>query len=568
MSNYKEIDGSRYKIADPTIVNDSPDVCFLVEGKYYRLSAGSITYDYTKKRYVLKSSIHVESGFVGIDKDDNPILGSWSWPDDHSMDETIIAHYKGVEFLCISDAIFKDTAWEERLSNGEFYKKSSLPVKEFSAIKSVSRDLKDSYPYNASGSILSDAIELYNLKYKPDASDFDKGVSSYPQVLGKYSYGFEFETTKGFVPPRIYNKLGLIPLRDGSINGIEYATIPLEGKLGLQTIIDISKEMEVRTAYDHDCSLHVHIGGMPRTEEYFISLAKVLCLIQEEMYEMFPFYTRGGFGLKKKDYTAPLPATELLSKIDNNIDLSDKKAIINNFQHVFDFLSMGHDYKDYNYKLKNVISHPSDPSGTSKWYIKSRYRWVNMIPLLFGNKKTIEFRIHTPTYDYNKIIYFTIICASIIDFADRNMVNILTGQNLDYSINNMVYRYLSQFGDKYHQVHDYIVRYMTDRKAYIQKITRKGDFYGKESELKHRFNIYSSSTNSYDVITKSKLNAIFREVDYDGARYRDTPGNLSGSFTYHARTPEPVRFASPPPPQRRSRASATLDRIFRETTER
>ena len=34
---------------------------------------------------------------------------------------------------------------------------------------------------------------------------------------------------------------------------------------------------------------------------------------------------------------------------------------------------MGQVYKDFGEKLSNVKSHPSDPQGTSKWYVKSRY---------------------------------------------------------------------------------------------------------------------------------------------------------------------------------------------------
>ena len=138
MNKYKEIEGKKYKIADPSIINESPDVCFLVGAKYYRLSKGAITYDHFKKRYVLKNTINVENGIVRIDDNDKPILGDWSWPEGHLLEETIIANYKGTKFYCISEEIFEKTAWEERLFDGEFYLKSDLPVKEFTKIKAVS----------------------------------------------------------------------------------------------------------------------------------------------------------------------------------------------------------------------------------------------------------------------------------------------------------------------------------------------------------------------------------------------------------------------------------------------
>lgn len=514
MSNkYKEIEGEQYRIVDPTIINEAKDVCFLIEGKHYRLRQGGIAYDYNKKKYVLKSSIEVENGFIGIDIDDSPILGGWSWPSNHLLEDSVIANFKGQSFFCISDIIFKDTNWEERLSNGEFYLKNELPLKEFSKIENVSREIKNSLPYNASGEI-EKYSKLHKERFNP--SEYNKGVANFPKALGKYSYGLEFETTKGYLPSRICNKLGLIPLRDGSIEGIEYATIPLEGKDAMQTIIESCEELSKRTVFNENCSLHIHIGGMPRTETYFLALAKVLCYVQEEMYKMFPFYTRGGFNLKKKDYTAPLPAVELLGRIDNKIDIKSKTSINTNFQHIFEFLSMGHNYRDYDYSLKNVRSHPSDPVGTSKWYIRSRYKWVNMIPLLFGNKKTIEFRIHTPTYDPNKILYFAIICASIIDIANRQENAILKGEITNWNLSDIVYAYLSQFGDKYANVHSSIHKYIKTRKMVQVRNIQNKDFYGNEKDITVSSPIYNVNKSPYDYLIKGELEKMLHNITEGG----------------------------------------------------
>jgi hypothetical protein len=507
---YKEIGGEQYRVADPSVIDDSKDICFFIEGKHYRLAKGGIAYDNFKKRYVLKSSIQVENGFVGIDEDDTPILGGWSWPSSHLLEDNIIANYKGHQFYCISEDIFADRNWDERLENGEFYHKADLPVKEFSRIKAVTREVKNSFPYNAAGE-LKRSSKIYKERFSP--TTYDKGVANYPKVLGKYSYGLEFETIKGIIPTRICNNLGLIPLRDGSIDGIEYATVPLEGKNALQTIIDSCGELQKRTIFNKDCSLHIHIGGMPRTEKFFIALAKVLCHSQEEMYSMFPFYTKGGFNLKKKDYTAPLPAVDLLSKINNRIDVKSKTDVAANFQHLFEFLSMGHSYRDYSYDLKNVVSHPSDPGGTSKWYVRSRYRWVNMIPLLFGNKKTIEFRIHTPTYDPNKIIYFSIICAALVDVAVRQEKQILEGTMTNYSISDLTYKYLAQFGDKYATVHSKVNNYIEDRKRMNIRNMKKGDFYGNEDAFIGKDSLYTSTNDPYAFLTKGKIHDLLHNTE-------------------------------------------------------
>lgn len=49
----------------------------------------------------------------------------------------------------------------------------------------------------------------------------------------------------------------------------------------------------------------------------------------------------------------------------------------------------------------------------------------NLIPIVFGNKQTIEFRIHTPTYDIGKIINFLFFNIYLIDFTITNLQTIL-----------------------------------------------------------------------------------------------------------------------------------------------
>mgnify|MGYP000978013104 CR=1 FL=1 len=105
-----------------------------------------------------------------------------------------------------------------------------------------------------------------------------------------------------------------------------------------------------------------------------------------------------------------MPAEEILAEMPNKIN---KDNMAEAFEPIFQFLSMGHTFKEFDNDLSNVTEHPSDPRGNSKWYVKSRYRWVNMIPLLFGNKETVEFRIHTPTYDIDKILNFLLINLEI-----------------------------------------------------------------------------------------------------------------------------------------------------------
>ena len=514
MSKNKRIGGSvkiksiDYIIADPTKENSSSEVCFLVESKYYRLSAGSIIYDHYLKKYVLKTSITVENGIVGINDNDTPLFGSFSQDPELLEEDFVYLSYKKTQFLCLSEDIFEDTNWQEQLSSNIYYRRTDLPVNEFNKLKSCNPDFKRNLEYNAASGIAK-ASKIFNRLYSPS---YNKFLSEYPKLSGNYTFGLEFETVKGNIPLRKCKKLGLLALRDGSIEGIEYVTIPHKGKRGIQAVLDTAKELKKRTVYDKNCSLHVHVGNIPRTEEFFIALTKILCVIQDEIYLHFPFCLKGGYHLKKKDYTAPLPATALLSKFDRVVT---KANIKENFAPIFEFLSMGIQYSIFDSNLNKVHEHPSDPRGNSKWNIVSRYHWVNMIPLLFGNKQTVEFRIHTPTACPDKIVNFMILCFAIVDMAKRSKKGILDGtigiENFN-KIDKIIYPYLTQFGEKYSNLYERSISYWRNKKGYVRAKTLKGDFYANEDDFKS-YSHYFKSTDKNDKSIDGDIEMLLKGVN-------------------------------------------------------
>jgi hypothetical protein len=119
-----------------------------------------------------------------------------------------------------------------------------------------------------------------------------------------------------------------------------------------------------------------------------------------------------------------------------NPSLKDDASIKKDFRVLFEYLSMGNRYSRYNSDLSYVDSHPNDPGHSSKWNIHTRYHWVNLIPIIFGNKETIEFRIHTPTYDFTKIFNFIVLCSFIINYAKDNVDSILSAPFSPISIGN------------------------------------------------------------------------------------------------------------------------------------
>jgi len=122
---------------------------------------------------------------------------------------------------------------------------------------------------------------MYNHLYD---SKINYEVESVGNFIEPLTFGLEFETIAGFVPERVTKRLGLIPLRDGSISGLEYVTVPLSGKKGVQTVIDICEELEYRTIYDNSCSLHLHIGNIPRTPEFILAFLKTSSWLQDDIF--------------------------------------------------------------------------------------------------------------------------------------------------------------------------------------------------------------------------------------------------------------------------------------------
>src|SRR5690606_36874137 len=57
--------------------------------------------------------------------------------------------------------------------------------------------------------------------------------------------------------------------------------------------------------------------------------------------------------------------------------------------------------------------------------------------LIFGNKQTIEFRIHTPTTNFRKITWFILLNSVIVNFVKANQNNILKNKDWIYSLGSL-----------------------------------------------------------------------------------------------------------------------------------
>ena len=212
-----------------------------------------------------------------------------------------------------------------------------------------------------------------------------------------YTFGLEFETAGGLIPQHRLYELGLIPLRDGSISGVEFSTVVLKGNSGLNLLKQQVEELDKHTIFDKDCSLHIHLGNFELTEEVLLTVNNLFCCSDISRY--LPPYT----------FSTHMYKT---NKEKNYCEFNNKYM---SFQGMYLDLVGRNFYGDF------TQPHPKDLNGTRKWNIRSRYRAVNFInALCYAGPKTIEYRMLRPTYNFSKMLGWLFIYGAFIKYAERN----------------------------------------------------------------------------------------------------------------------------------------------------
>lgn len=491
----KFIKGKYYLTGDPKI-KDSGE-CYLVDGKYNRFDNKLIEYDYEIKKYVTIHKTQLKFGVVDVDGSGKKVEGYFS---PNLTENVLLGNLEdGEKIHCISEVIAKNLTYRECFSDGVFYQRDLKNANFFKRIVPPPVNKRD-LPYDSrfSNSITQTQFENF---YKPVYDNTNLNILG--DFLDKQgiTFGLEFETSTGFVPNRICYKYGLLALRDGSIQGLEYVTVPYSGKKGLYALRNVCLELMKRTKFDQNCALHLHLGGLNRDEESILSSYILGYLLQDEFFIMQPAYKRGGLGVQNKDFCKPLSP-----KIFEDVNTLRKgeTSILSNFKRFFNFVSDGVGYSNYNNKLSQIDSHPSDPSGNHKWQIRSRYKWLNFVPIIFGNKQTLEFRQHTATFNFEKVINFLFTCAMFIKASGEYKSEMLKKDSKLYKSllkdpsNNLTIistKILSKFPE-------------------LRGIKNRNDIYNnirKEimSKLKKNSDVSGSKEYTYDKLISNKLDPKF-----------------------------------------------------------
>lgn len=208
--------------------------------------------------------------------------------------------------------------------------------------------------------------------------------------------GLEFETSLGSISEKDCFDYGLIPLRDGSISGVEYSTVVLQGNSGFNLL---KKQLELLRSYTHfnkECSLHIHFGNFPLDSEKIFRLYLLLLSLQDEVQGYVPNLT-----FRTEEYKA------------NQKSYCKRLETYSSFKGFYEAMTGQRFYGDF------CQPHPNDPGRMHKWNIPTRYYWCNFINLLCYNvNKTVEFRFLRPTYSLEKILSWIYILNGILTYAE------------------------------------------------------------------------------------------------------------------------------------------------------
>lgn len=283
----------------------------------------------------------------------------------------------------------KDSVFYSNLV-GQFFVKGMLSSKEeeeHSIIKGV-------HLYNYTFSREYEAISHLDL-----FSGNEKLVNP-KRILGaddiKYSFGLEYETACGMIPEYLCFRDGLIPLRDGSITGVEYSSIVLKKEKGVNLILQELETLNKYTEFNKECALHMHLGGYPVRGSFILTLYSLLSLLQNnfKIHCNEWIYNTAQYKNSHKDYCKKLP----------NFD---------SFRELYESFT-GNRWAN---SLRKP--HPNDVDRSHKWNVSTRYYSVNFINMLcYESPKTIEFRFLRPTFNFTKVYTWLLTFNAILKTAE------------------------------------------------------------------------------------------------------------------------------------------------------
>lgn len=371
--------------------------CVLIENRWYRKNNIKVYFDYESQSYQLRDGSETR-GIIAYYPDDMS-FGFGEFKTNELSKSSFLQISSSSGFYVVNDGVF--SAIPKILMRDGRYIFSLYAMKEgiFEHHGKLPGQPQYFYSFNRSyncDNLLPLFININRDGIIPDL--IDKSIKI-PSVFKKYSFGLEFESASGGISEYDCKKFGLIPLKDGSIPGHEYVTIPMIGIDGVNLLKNQTNVLNNICTLNRDCSLHVHFGGFPLDPEKLLGLYNLMFMIQGELNHILPrdIFESGNYKSSGKNYCQRLP------------------MMLNSVDKLYSMLSSGIGQWDGDM----MKSHPEDPDRQRKWDNHSRYYNLNLINMFFGERiKTVEFRMHSPTYNFSKVINWICICMAILKYAE------------------------------------------------------------------------------------------------------------------------------------------------------
>lgn len=456
VSGQKEYRKNCKKIKDNYYVINKE--CFLIDDTWFRIDSGLIALDHENKDWFLlkKMPSDMINGIVDMRTGEKGYFRRNPYKNVQTFRKEIV----------LSEDVANEGGYGEYFSTGLFYKKADLGGQR------ITNELN----HTNKGYNIEDNKEEYPRKvkfYEEYPTVINEQVKKFARLLGSTTFGIELECQKGYLADHLQNRLGVVICRDGSLKdengnpGPEFVTIPMMGEKGVQSIIDLCNALKKRTEIGINCSLHIHLGNIDTSRTFLVSLFRLCNKIQNEIFQMFPYYKANPQGIKHKNYNQKLPTLQLYTYSDDKKSIN--KYIDQGYRKIFMWLADGALEPDFS-SGKKVYKHPRQ----HKWERGARYYWMNSMNVIFSERNTIEFRLHTPTTNAQKVFNWLFICNAIIRYAEAHAEEIITSRKA-IKLQNILNYYSENFGEDGAFMSEYLRSYISSRKDRFLTDYEKGD---------------------------------------------------------------------------------------------
>ncbi len=193
--------------------------------------------------------------------------------------------------------------------------------------------------------------------------------------------------------------------------------------------------------------LHVHIGNIDFSDKFIVSAYLLGMKLEKDIYQYVP--------KSRRNNTYCTSLKKLPLRFENLIDSKD----LNN--RIFNYYNMIFKHLCGQEPNNNVNKNTPHPRGRTMGYDHStpRYNWLNFIPAAFNirgsvSNKTIEFRIHSGTSNFNKIKNWIKVCMAFVNYADNyleDIINdrvIINGKTEPLTLQNIILKVFPKTGPK------------------------------------------------------------------------------------------------------------------------